>query len=124
AVRLGEASSAAPCARWPAFVWSAGRPPPCPPLFPYTTLFRSVAVQLQDIIVTIVIGVTHPAFDRSGKSRIHRKIHKIEMPSGTRSEEHTSELQSCFELVCRLLLETKKRRRSRRLSPRRVSSRP
>ena len=43
----------------------------------------AVAVQLQDIIITVVIGVTHPAFDRSGKSRIHRKIHKIEMPSGT-----------------------------------------
>src|SRR6266446_5587783 len=63
------------------------RPPPRSTLFPYTTLFRS--------------GPSHAA----------RQAHDHAVgdgESGTRSEEHTSELQSPCNLVCRLLLEKKK----------------
>src|SRR5438270_9360849 len=76
------------------------RRPPCSTLFPYTTLFRS----------------------RSGRARVERRPRqlRIEIPvskfqphllmedSVLRSEEHTSELQSQSNLVCRLLLEKKK----------------
>src|ERR1017187_10852512 len=66
------------------------RRPPRSTLFPYTTLFRSnVADHAPD-------SRTHPA--------AHRRAH--------RSEEHTSELQSPMYLVCRLLLEKKKKRTS------------
>src|SRR2546429_5004228 len=78
------------------------RRPPRSTLFPYTTLFRS--------------GTTELAGGRSsvGGSR-HRvgAIRYISLPpaasSGKRSEEHTSELQSRLHLVCRLLLEKKKK---------------
>src|SRR6478736_5855190 len=64
------------------------RRPPRSTLFPYTTLFRSRdGVGLRS-------GIPHPR--RDGR------------PPGTRSEEHTSELQSQSNLVCRLLLEKKK----------------
>src|SRR5258705_10161426 len=64
------------------------RRPPRSTLFPYTTLFRSPAVQRRVIW--------------NGRSY---KSHGID----TRSEEHTSELQSLRHLVCRLLLEKKKK---------------
>src|SRR5205807_6542229 len=67
------------------------RPPPRSTLFPYTTLFRSLAVvNLNDNTVTILFGNGDGTF------------------STARSEEHTSELQSPCNLVCRLLLEKKK----------------
>src|SRR5438105_9601253 len=70
------------------------RPPPRSTLFPYTTLFRSLADgsrresrALQDRVRSVSVR------------RVRRRL---------RSEEHTSELQSRVELVCRLLLEKKK----------------
>src|SRR5207248_5333758 len=72
------------------------RPPPRSTLFPYTTLFRSLTR------VTISEGPRFRMGDleiRGGKS----------IP---RSEEHTSELQSPYDLVCRLLLEKKKKKKS------------
>src|SRR5690606_41984414 len=80
------------------------RPPPCLTLFPYTTLFRSV--QLIDA------------------SQLYRKLrknlgdkncefapeHTEQILKLHRSEEHTSELQSRENLVCRLLLEKKKQK--------------
>src|SRR5438132_7715843 len=92
------------------------RRPPLATLFPYTTLFRSevfpvgaagsnapvspvgapprlsvtAPVKLVRVIVTVVVPVTRTNF------------------TGARSEEHTSELQSHSDLVCRLLLEKKK----------------
>src|SRR6266704_6284364 len=65
------------------------RPPPRSTLFPYTTLFRSRRP-----------GRPPPAAPRWPQSASARRL--------PRSEEHTSELQSRFDLVCRLLLETKK----------------
>src|SRR2546430_13633283 len=75
------------------------RRPPRSTLFPYTTLFRSAAV------VRSADG--HPARgqhgrDQAGAARITRAA------AALRSEEHTSELQSQSNLVCRLLLEKKK----------------
>src|SRR5258705_2014772 len=72
------------------------RRPPRSTLFPYTTLFRSVERVLprrQEARVTEDAIVVIPTD-----------------PGGDRSEEHTSELQSLRHLVCRLLLEKKKRR--------------
>src|SRR2546430_16126913 len=73
------------------------RRPPRSTLFPYTTLFRSGENCLDEII-------EHLGFRRHSPARIG--MH------GVRSEEHTSELQSQSNLVCRLLLEKKKNQRS------------
>src|SRR6266568_8476878 len=70
------------------------RRPPRSTLFPYTTLFRSPAT------LPGRVGAAQQPIDLR---RGHRP------PVGARSEEHTSELQSQFHLVCRLLLEKKKR---------------
>src|SRR5690349_22620814 len=74
------------------------RPPPRSTLFPYTTLFRSHAASPPFIGITNIW--TAPVFASSARNA--RRA-----PSG-RSEEHTSELQSRRDLVCRLLLEKKK----------------
>src|SRR5437762_6523950 len=99
------------------------RPPPSPPLFPYTTLFRSVVEHPREPIAEgehierrfrraiasceehryppplseAAIGLGRAAMQRACRAR--------------RSEEHTSELQSPMYLVCRLLLEKKKKER-------------
>src|SRR5205809_3899399 len=70
-----------------------------PPLFPYTTLFRSEAVGV--LLVTVLVGAL--VFWERGML----PVPFIAMPP-LRSEEHTSELQSRLHLVCRLLLEKKK----------------
>src|SRR2546430_15757982 len=79
------------------------RRPPRSTLFPYTTLFRSRAGEGQDGDIYAVEGfalrVNGIARHRPGDGQ-HNE---------TRSEEHTSELQSQSNLVCRLLLEKKKR---------------
>src|SRR5699024_11440698 len=97
---------------------------PCSSLFPYTTLFRSLLVELgvvehaadlahggldrlleRDVgglerrtvvIVEVVLLGPHDREAVGGHGDLHRLV---------RSEEHTSELQSRFDLVCRLLLE-------------------
>src|SRR5689334_25189024 len=74
------------------------RPPPRSTLFPYTTLFRSPVTSS-----TSRSNVMYP-IDAS-----HFLIMNTDSPF-PRSEEHTSELQSQFHLVCRLLLEKKKPR--------------
>src|SRR5207249_7572975 len=94
-------------------------PPPTPTLFPYTTLFRSqhphhrltVAPLLVDVVriereseMMDVLGSEPYAFP--SRPDVHARRVGTEMR--TRSEEHTSELQSRFDLVCRLLLEKKK----------------
>src|SRR2546422_4519206 len=78
------------------------RRPPRSTLFPYTTLFRSLFAVGG---VLSFIGLKR-AFGRPQQYR-----GKIAGPIlGTRSEEHTSELQSRLHLVCRLLLEKKKKK--------------
>src|SRR5260370_4990212 len=81
------------------------RRPPRSTLFPYTTLFRS------DRSSPVGAGTRTPA--RAGRCRGHRHARcavRNSLASGpdSRSEEHTSELQSHLNLVCRLLLEKKK----------------
>src|SRR2546430_9027053 len=75
------------------------RRPPRSTLFPYTTLFRSVTPYAY---ATTYNNYYEFGTDRGDPSR----------NAGNRSEEHTSELQSQSNLVCRLLLEKKKRVRA------------
>src|SRR3712207_8872584 len=90
------------------------RRPPRSTLFPYTTLFRSAANNAAADYVAFVRD--HPlAPERGsliGRTALERRtIHLADCltdPEYTRSEEHTSELQSRQYLVCRLLLEKKK----------------
>src|SRR5260221_5811422 len=82
------------------------RRPPRSTLFPYTTLFRSVS----GLAVLEVIPVIQTATDRQIRKR--RIFVSCEF---ARSEEHTSELQSHSDLVCRLLLHKKTTSADRRL---------
>src|SRR5438309_5218440 len=77
------------------------RRPPRSTLFPYTTLFRS---SRQD-------GLTGSANRRYFDSYLVTEVRRAALRSPGRSEEHTSELQSQFHLVCRLLLEKKKKKK-------------
>src|SRR3712207_7597466 len=93
------------------------RRPPRSTLFPYTTLFRSVGevVHLGDQADGEVGGAGggHPEVVVHGDDD-GRTAHGVVTPAprdlGERSEEHTSELQSRQYLVCRLLLEKKKKK--------------
>src|SRR2546422_8494104 len=82
------------------------RRPPRSTLFPYTTLFRSRHPQAK--LLRVIRGsVLDVAVDiRRGSPTFGRWV-GVEL---TRSEEHTSELQSRLHLVCRLLLEKKKKK--------------
>src|SRR2546430_9394589 len=89
------------------------RRPPRSTLFPYTTLFRSL-IQYNTKVLEINIrndGVTVVVEDRGTRRNIEADycISNIPLPllKKIRSEEHTSELQSQSNLVCRLLLEKK-----------------
>src|SRR5438093_6408196 len=82
------------------------RPPPLSTLFPYTTLFRSrLAVARVVAAAAVVVGHERGA----ARHRLHRRHAEALVPGRARSEEHTSELQSLTNLVCRLLLEKKKK---------------
>src|SRR5258705_8871814 len=78
------------------------RRPPRSTLFPYTTLFRSPVRQTPARAMAAVAPWRHA----SGSTRVDGTVDL----TGGRSEEHTSELQSLRHLVCRLLLEKKKKR--------------
>src|SRR5689334_24323930 len=89
------------------------RRPPRSTLFPYTTLFRSLVVGAEPTPVRHHQRLRRPAgADGLAAGAAHRHLHlgvavpPLDVLSG-RSEEHTSELQSQFHLVCRLLLEKK-----------------
>src|SRR2546426_3844545 len=87
------------------------RRPPRSTLFPYTTLFRSrpraPSARIDNGALGISVEVTAGVRDRASA----RFSFLVLAALGVRSEEHTSELQSPCNLVCRLLLEKKKRRR-------------
>src|SRR5262249_61758165 len=89
----------------PAFFFVTRRPPRSP-LFPYTTLFRSSPRWLDRARRREAAG-RHSAPLRRRHSRI--LAHSASIRECRRSEEHTSELQSLTNLVCRLLLEKKKK---------------
>src|SRR2546430_15112131 len=80
------------------------RRPPRSTLFPYTTLFRSTSGPLTRV------AALSPSCARAFSSTPHDRMAKSASFT-SRSEEHTSELQSQSNLVCRLLLEKKKNRR-------------
>src|SRR5438093_10031798 len=85
------------------------RRPPRSTLFPYTTLFRSKGVV--DLHRGETLGVVLEHLGLRGLVRIERPLPLREVVARrahARSEEHTSELQSLTNLVCRLLLEKKK----------------
>src|SRR2546426_6711912 len=86
------------------------RRPPRSTLFPYTTLFRSDHLAGQkDAVAIEEIGIGQPAGPKQlGLGDLEETN---EGPVEDRSEEHTSELQSPCNLVCRLLLEKKKNKR-------------
>src|SRR5258708_24637029 len=83
------------------------RRPPRSTLFPYTTLFRSPCN------LSKVRG--KPSAVSKDRSKISTSILQKKILPKRRSEEHTSELQSPDHLVCRLLLEKKKKRKSRQI---------
>src|SRR5690349_23845351 len=87
------------------------RRPPRSPLFPYTTLFRSPAAAVDCRLGPVLDAVrTH----RSGAGAVRADARRaISARDASRSEEHTSELQSRRDLVCRLLLEKKKKKNTR-----------
>src|SRR3989442_12000496 len=93
------------------------RRPPRSTLFPYTTLFRSLA-EVADVAarvadergVTCVVKERAPATVTGDAIALRRAVMK-------RSEEHTSELQSRPHLVCRLLLEKKKKKNKKEMDP-------
>src|SRR5207248_10889521 len=99
------------------------RPPPTSPLFPYTTLFRSrlwwpsftsIFVLEEEELALAPDAAEGPSVDRAGAEAIERGqvlgggvplVAREAVGRVSRSEEHTSELQSPYDLVCRLLLE-------------------
>src|SRR2546425_8846261 len=92
------------------------RRPPRSTLFPYTTLFRSAKGEAAEkkegkakITVLDKDGKVIREMDGPGAAGVNRTNWDL------RSEEHTSELQSLAYLVCRLLLEKKKKKKLRRL---------
>src|SRR2546430_4747081 len=93
------------------------RRPPRSTLFPYPTLSRSAVLAH---VLAVIAGehdrhVVLATLAQAGDERADRRIHRFDLRDvsahqllGGRSEEHTSELQSQSNLVCRLLLEKKK----------------
>src|SRR2546428_3848565 len=79
------------------------RRPPRSTLFPYTTLFRSKSYIHQSRQFTSLCGLARCI------RIVYAKVRPGYDANATRSEEHTSELQSRSDLVCRLLLEKKKK---------------
>src|SRR5690349_22964461 len=92
--------------------------PPISTLFPYTTLFRSAALALMAAATGLPASPAHADIDAECSARsfppnldmftlVFFEVNGIDID---RSEEHTSELQSRRDLVCRLLLEKKKKK--------------
>src|SRR5262249_61224799 len=90
------------------------RRPPTPTLFPYTTLFRSR--RMAEPGKSPRDDSVAPPTPRPGGLAARARAIPPGRGVGGRSEEHTSELQSLTNLVCRLLLEKKKKSTSRRAS--------
>src|SRR5207248_10258051 len=99
-------------------------PPPRSTLFPYTTLFRSQGVlepraqgarqrlparegAAQRPVASLWTAGVERRRERDRQRDLAEGAHGEERDAGERSEEHTSELQSPYDLVCRLLLEKK-----------------
>src|SRR2546422_5486191 len=85
------------------------RRPPRSTLFPYTTLFRSSVGLNREENARFVEGGCSVVRDVKAEARSESGLGQGNVSAG-RSEEHTSELQSRLHLVCRLLLEKKKKK--------------
>src|SRR5205085_10522531 len=94
------------------FFFLVMRRPPRSTLFPYTTLFRSLLQRPNRLFSADRVQVRHGSQVHAPVSDGRRAVTQL----AQRSEEHTSELQSQSNLVCRLLLEKKKKRRTTNLS--------
>src|SRR5690554_6953754 len=104
------------------------RPPPRSTLFPYTTLFRScedLAIRVESLSPRLhIFGHIHEGY---GQQQIGNCLYVNAStcnsrfkPVNPRSEEHTSELQSRPHLVCRLLLEKKKKTKKKRTKNKKI----
>src|SRR5207237_10745203 len=112
---LSSACSAAPCLP-PCISIPSLPPPPCSTLFPYTTLFRSIRTSGGGPPrIRCARAPEIPARTRAETA----SFDGVELLQGQalalvfRSEEHTSELQSHLNLVCRLLLEKKNKKQQK-----------
>src|SRR2546426_6566827 len=85
------------------------RRPPRSTLFPYTTLFRSRIASGAAVVHVVVPGRQPGRVGIRGVDLRQHRTRPAALPASSRSEEHTSELQSPCNLVCRLLLEKKKK---------------
>src|SRR5687768_18192909 len=89
--------------------------PPRSTLFPYTTLFRSAEQQPVELMLETNRVLADSCAEVGERGAQHARVEKGALRKGDetvlleRSEEHTSELQSRLHLVCRLLLEKKKK---------------
>src|SRR5690348_18151019 len=95
------------------------RRPPRSTLFPYTTLFRSAPVGLRSRGDQCRAGGDLAGVARGQDARRHGAAigdHSGAARQPGRSEEHTSELQSPVHLVCRLLLEKKKKQKTKHIA--------
>src|SRR5690242_21553403 len=100
------------------------RPPPSATLFPYTTLFRSLsAARMRSLfgpdpgeVARTTAFLRGHGLRRTGGGLLTRTFAGSTADVEARSEEHTSELQSHVNLVCRLLLEKKKNKLSTALT--------
>src|SRR5204862_8055599 len=100
------------------FFFLFSRRPPSSTLFPYTTLFRSkpcrvrAADPVMDSRAVPRRGAGSGGDDQMVASLLHARRQTLCQHGRVRSEEHTSELQSRRDLVCRLLLEKKKKKKN------------
>src|SRR5438874_5116798 len=94
------------------------RPPPRSTLFPYTTLFRSLRAWQRQTPHANETDFVFPSMRARGRKPLCSSVFVADYlrpaarKAGVRSEEHTSELQSRRDLVCRLLLEKKKKKKT------------
>src|SRR5262249_61634218 len=105
------ASSHPPTVPSPSFIFLLiTRPPPQSTLFPYTTLFRSRIHRNPTTAMLYMHALANKdgVLSEGGPLAVDTGLHTGRSPKDKRSEEHTSELQSLTNLVCRLLLEKKK----------------
>src|SRR5438046_10410159 len=96
------------------FFFLMTRPPPRSTLFPYTTLFRSEPEPKFDSVwldLSDFASINSLQARLQSEARGRELIQVLVLDQPLRSEEHTSELQSLTNLVCRLLLEKKKKKK-------------
>src|SRR5260370_5213179 len=100
------------------------RRPPRSTLFPYTTLFRSATIALAWLAAqpTVVAPIASARTPEQLPPLL--RLAEVKLTKEERSEEHTSELQSHLNLVCRLLLAKKKKATSTPVRLGRVAIRP